>query len=259
MENHLTVIPRAALRIEQLHVWFHDKPVLTDINLQIEPGELVMAVGPSGSGKTTLLRAINRLNEEYPQCRTSGEIELRLESNSYSCSRGDIALTELRQRVGMVFQHPNVLPFSVYKNIALPLSVSLNLSRAEITERVRWALEEVWLWEEVKDRLQENALTLSGGQQQRLCLARVLAMQSSFLLLDEPTASLDFRSTRKIEELFISLKGKYTILAVTHSLGQMRRLADRALVLGDGRITGELHAAQLADQTACQRLLEDIW
>lgn len=247
------------LKVEDLTVRFGGKTVLEGLNLHIRPGELTMAVGPSGSGKTTLLRAVNRLNEEYPQCETQGRVRVRLGSTWQDCYEKGFPLSELRLRVGMVFQHPNVLPFSIHKNVALPLRISLGLEKDEVKRRVRQSLEDVWLWDEVKDRLNDSALTLSGGQQQRLCLARVLALDPSILLLDEPTASLDFKATRKIENLFQSLKDRYATLAVTHSLGQMRRLADRVLVLRDGMIVSSLSRADTLDEKCSQDIMEEYF
>ncbi|WP_245590102.1 phosphate ABC transporter ATP-binding protein [Desulfonatronum lacustre] len=238
---------------------FGDQTVLERINLSIRPGELVMAVGPSGSGKTTLLRAVNRLNEEFPLCETSGRVRIHLQERWLDCYAKDTSLPELRLRMGMVFQHPNVLPFSIYKNLALPLRVSLGLDKTMVEQRVRQALKNVWLWDEIKDRLHDNALNLSGGQQQRLCLARVLALEPTILLLDEPTASLDFKATRKIEALFQDLKNRYAILAVTHSLGQMRRLADRAVVLRNGKRVSELSRIDLDNQESCRRIMEETF
>ena len=133
------------------------------------------------------------------------------------------------------------------------------MSKVEAAQRVQRALEDVWLWEEVKDRLRDSALTLSGGQQQRLCLARVLALDPAILLLDEPTASLDFKATRKIEALFQSLKERYAILAVTHSLSQMRRLADRVLILRGGHLVSELSRAEFQNQANCLEIMEEFF
>lgn len=247
------------LDINDLTVRFGGQTVLSGVSLSIHPGELVMAVGPSGSGKTTLLRAVNRLNEEFSGCETSGRIRIHLHGRWLYCYAKDISLPELRLRMGMVFQHPNVLPFSIYKNVALPLRVSLGLDKAMVEQRVQQALRDVRLWDEVRDRLHDNALNLSGGQQQRLCLARALALEPAILLLDEPTASLDFKATRKIEALFQELKQRYGILAVIHSLGQMRRLADRAVVLRDGELVYELSRSELENQESCRRIMEEIF
>lgn len=250
---------QVCLEMRDVTVSFGGQKVLERINLSLHSGELVMIVGPSGCGKTTLLRAVNRLNEEFPLCETRGLVRIQLKERWLDCYARDVSLPELRLRMGMVFQHPNVLPFSIFKNLALPLRVSLGLNKNEAEQRLRRALEDVWLWEEVKHRLHDNALTLSGGQQQRLCLARTLALDPSILLLDEPTASLDYKATQKIEALFQTLKKRYGILAVTHSLSQMRRLADRALVLRNGELVFELTRSDLEDQESCQRIMEEIF
>jgi phosphate transport system ATP-binding protein len=252
-------LPEPILEMRDLTVRFDEKIVLDRINLRLGPGELVMVVGPSGSGKTTLLRAVNRLNEEYPGSATHGLVRVRLGGHWLDCYAENFPLTDLRLRVGMVFQNPNVLPFSIQKNLTLPLCVALGMSKVEAAQRVQRALEDVWLWEEVKDRLRDSALTLSGGQQQRLCLARVLALEPAILLLDEPTACLDFKATRKIEALFESLKARYAILAVTHSLSQMRRLADRVLILRGGHLVSELSRAEFQNQANCLEIMEEFF
>jgi phosphate transport system ATP-binding protein len=252
-------LPEPILEMRDVTVRFDEKIVLDRINLRLGPGELVMVVGPSGSGKTTLLRAVNRLNEEYPESATHGLVRVRLGGHWLDCYAENFPLTDLRLRVGMVFQNPNVLPFSIQKNLTLPLCVALGMSKVEAAQRVQRALEDVWLWEEVKDRLRDSALTLSGGQQQRLCLARVLALDPAILLLDEPTASLDFKATRKIEALFQSLKERYAILAVTHSLSQMRRLADRVLILRGGHLVSELSRAEFQNQANCLEIMEEFF
>ena len=190
MADQMTSGNEPTVRIENLWVRFLEKIVIKDITLSLWPGQLTVLMGPSGSGKTTLLRSINRLNVFYPDCRTQGTVRIRLQDRSIGVSLDPFPLSELRRRVGMVFQTPSVLPFSIEKNIAMPLRVTLGLSGAALSDRVAWALQEVSLWDEVKDRLWEPAPTLSGGQQQRLCLARVLALEPQVLLLDEPTASL---------------------------------------------------------------------
>jgi ABC-type lipoprotein export system ATPase subunit len=150
-------------------------------------GQITVIVGPSGSGKTTLLRTINRLNECFPDCRTEGAARLRLDGRCGDIYQGFLPLPELRRRVGMVFQTPAVLPFSIKKNLTMPLRVTLGMTGVALAERVERALREVTLWDEVKDRLHDAAATLSGGQQQRLCLARVLALEPQILLLEEQT------------------------------------------------------------------------
>ncbi len=252
------VQPNSTLILDNVSVSFSGKRVLNQISLCLDHGLINMAVGPSGSGKTTLLRTVNRLNEAFPACSTTGTVKICFHDGWVDAYAPSVSLHHLRQRVGMVFQHPNVLPFSIIKNFTLPLSVTMRLSRDAVLDRAERVLREVRLWDEIKDRLKDNALTLSGGQQQRLCLARALAMEPEVLLLDEPTASLDFKATRKIEELFLELKSRYTILAVTHSLNQMRRLADRVLVMNDGRIIQDLDRDSITDQNACDQLFEDV-
>lgn len=251
--------PAPAISIRNLSVRFLDKIVLKGISLTSWSGQITVIVGPSGSGKSTLLRAVNRLNESFPECRTEGTVELNLDGRRGDIYQNFVPLPELRRKVGMVFQTPAVLPFSIAKNLAMPLKVVLGLNGARLSERMEWALHEVSLWDEVKDRLHAGASTLSGGQQQRLCLARVLALEPEILLLDEPTASLDFRTTQKIEELLTRLKERYTILAVSHSLSQTRRLADRVCVLREGRLVRELDQQHLEDQNVFQKLIEEAF
>jgi phosphate transport system ATP-binding protein len=254
-----TANPNTTLILENICVSFNGQTVLNRINITLDRGMINMAVGPSGSGKTTLLRAVNRLNETFPGCCTTGTVKIGFKNGWTNAYDSSVPLARLRHKVGMVFQHPNVLPFSILKNFTLPLSLTLGMKRHVARDKTEQVLREVRLWDEVKDRLQDNAMTLSGGQQQRLCLARALAMEPEILLLDEPTASLDFQATRKIEELFLDLKSRYTILAVTHSLNQMRRLADRVLVMNHGKLLKELDRNSLLDQHACDSLFEDVF
>jgi phosphate transport system ATP-binding protein len=159
----------------------------------------------------------------------------------------------------MVFQTPNILPASLEKNLSLPLKLVGGLGKKDIPARVEWALRQVHLWEEVHDRLEAPAAILSGGQQQRLCLARVLAREPALLLLDEPTASLDFRASRKIEDLLLTLKEQYPILAVSHSLSQARRLGDEILVMKDGRLARKLSRQDFQDKAKLTELLEEVF
>jgi len=259
MENTLAPSNSATVTIRDLSVAFSGKKVLSSVNLTLCPGELAVIVGPSGSGKSTLLRAINRLNEFFPGCRTRGEVRVRLDGRWGNVYDNFLPLPELRRKAGMVFQTPAVLPFSIRKNLTMPLKTTLGIAGRELAERIERALREASLWEEVKDRLDDAATTLSGGQQQRLCLARALALEPQILLLDEPTASLDFRAARKIEQLLTSLKVRYTVLAVSHSLGQTRRLADKVYVLREGVIGQEISGACLQDPKTFEKLIEDAF
>jgi phosphate transport system ATP-binding protein len=235
----------AAVRIRGLRVSFHGRPALRGVDLTVPARGITVIVGPSGAGKTTLLRAVNRLNECFSGCRTEGEVRIRLDGRWVDVQDGSVPVTTLRRRAAMVFQTPNVLPTTVERNFEIPLRSALGVSRAEAAERTRDALARVGLLAEVEDRLGAPAASLSGGQQQRLCLARALAMEPALLLLDEPTASLDVRSTRRIEDLLRVLARSYPIVAVSHGPGQARRLADRVAVVEDGRVVEMLEGQDL--------------
>ena len=248
----------AAIRIENLSVSFAGRPVLRDLSFDIPAGGPTFLLGRSGSGKTTLLRAINRLNECLPGCATRGRVGLQLGGEWIDAYGRDIAVETLRRRVGMVFQSPNVLPLSVERNIRLPLEVALSLSADESRSRVEQALRDVHLWSEVRDRLSSPAATLSGGQQQRLCLARALALRPQILLLDEPTASLDFKAAQQIEELLAELKSRYTLVVVSHSLGQAHRLAEQVFVLHDGGRVEPLPPGIFRDRDALLATMDQL-
>jgi phosphate transport system ATP-binding protein len=245
--------------VESLHVGFAGREVLHDLNAKFHRGRLAVILGRSGSGKTTFLRTLNRLNECFPMSTSRGSVRLKLQGEWRDIYRDAMPLTELRRRVGMVFQTPHLLPVSIADNLALPVKLVQGLPRRDIPARVAWALKEAHLWEEVKDRLNAPAHTLSGGQQQRLCLARLLALEPEILLLDEPTASLDFRASLKVEELLLSIKDRYTIIAVSHSLSQARRLADEALIFRDGSVVQRLSREDLQTPDTLQVLLEEIF
>jgi phosphate transport system ATP-binding protein len=246
-------------RIENLRVMFHGGMILQGIDLTLTDCGIVVVIGPSGAGKTTFLRSLNRLNEYYPGYSSSGRIELKLSGAMRDIHHPGLQVTELRRQVGMVFQTPNVLPTSIAQNIYLPLKLVTGLDKTEREARLVEVLNEVHLWNEVKDRLKENASRLSGGQQQRLCLARVLALKPEILLLDEPTASLDFKTTHKIEDLLTELQEHYRIIAVSHQLGQAIKIADQLLVMKEGRIEQLLNKDQFEDAEMFRNLLEDIF
>ncbi|MHB9074483.1 MAG: phosphate ABC transporter ATP-binding protein [Desulfobaccales bacterium] len=245
--------------VASLHVGFAGREVLHGLSAEFHGGRLAVILGRSGSGKTTFLRALNRLNECFPRSATRGSVRLNLQGGWRDIYQEAMPLPELRRRVGMVFQTPHLLPVSIANNLALPVKLILGLPRRDIPSRVERALGEAHLWEEVKDRLDAPAHTLSGGQQQRLCLARLLALEPEILLLDEPTASLDFRASLKVEELLKSLKERYTIIAVSHSLTQARRLADEALIFRDGSVVQQLSREDLQAPDTIQALLEEIF
>ena len=234
----------ATVSLTDVSVSFFNQAVLQNASAFFPANKVSVLVGRSGSGKTTLLRTINRLNEEFPGCVTSGEVKVDFGQGPRDIyaetgkKAGTISLSELRLRVGMLFQTPNCFPVSVYRNIAMPLTLAAGVPAGEIPDKVRAALESVGLWAELKDRLNSPAERLSGGQQQRLCLARLLALQPAVLLLDEPTASLDIHAARGIEELLLDLASSYTVIMVSHGLFQAKRMADQVLVCDSGKITG---------------------
>jgi phosphate transport system ATP-binding protein len=218
------------IRTENLNLWFSENHVLQDVNIPIYDKKITALIGPSGCGKSTLLRCFNRMNDLIPEAKIKGKVFLN-EQNIYE-SRIDV--TQVRTKVGMVFQRPNPFPKSIYNNIAYGLKIRSE-KKSVINKVVEKSLKESWLWEEVKDRLNESALSLSGGQQQRLCIARALANNPDIILLDEPTSALDPQSTAKIEELCMELKNKVTILIVTHNIAQAGRISDYTafMYLGD--------------------------
>lgn len=211
-----------ALEIKNLNFFYGSFQGLKNINLDILERKVTAFIGPSGCGKSTLLRTFNRMYDLYPGQRADGEINFYGE-NILEPGK-DVNL--LRSRIGMVFQKPTPFPMSIYENIAFGVRLYERLSKAEMDERVEWALNKAALWNEAKDKLNQSGLSLSGGQQQRLCIARGVAVKPSVLLLDEPTSALDPISTAKIEELINELKKDYTIAIVTHNMQQAARVSD---------------------------------
>ncbi|WP_370635187.1 phosphate ABC transporter ATP-binding protein PstB [Polynucleobacter sp. IMCC 29146] len=211
-----------ALEIKNLNFFYGSYQGLKNINLNIQEQKVTAFIGPSGCGKSTLLRSINRMYDLYPGQRAEGEILFYGEN--ILAPKQDLNL--LRSRIGMVFQKPTPFPMSIYENIAFGVRLYEKLSKAEMDERVEWALKKAALWGEAKDKLKQSGLSLSGGQQQRLCIARGVAVKPAVLLLDEPTSALDPISTGKIEELINELKNEYTIAIVTHNMQQAARVSD---------------------------------
>ena len=211
-----------ALEIKNLNFFYGSYQGLKNINLNIQEQKVTAFIGPSGCGKSTLLRSINRMYDLYPGQRAEGEILFYGEN--ILAPKQDLNL--LRSRIGMVFQKPTPFPMSIYENIAFGVRLYEKLSKAEMDERVEWALKKAALWGEAKDKLNQSGLSLSGGQQQRLCIARGVAVKPAVLLLDEPTSALDPISTGKIEELINELKHEYTIAIVTHNMQQAARVSD---------------------------------
>ncbi|MFN0121937.1 MAG: phosphate ABC transporter ATP-binding protein [Blastocatellia bacterium] len=218
-----------------LNLWYGDFQALRDVTLDIRHGQITSLIGPSGCGKTTLLRCFNRINERYGNVRIEGEIRL-LGQNIYD---PQVALTELRKAVGMVFQRPNPLPLSIYENVVLGLRLHNErraLPKAELDAVVETALRETGLWNDLKDRLKANATTLQLEQQQKLCIARLLPLKPEIILMDEPCSALDVDGTRAIEELMSGLKGRHTILIVTHNMAQALRASDECIFMLLGEV-----------------------
>jgi phosphate transport system ATP-binding protein len=220
------------IRVEKLNVNFAGNCALNDIDLSIVRNKITAIIGPSGCGKSTLIRCLNRMNDIIQSARITGSILLD-DRNIYD---PDYDPFELRKKVGMVFQKPNPFPKSIFENLAFGLRIHGMKNRTAIEKRVIQALKDAFLWDEVKDRLHDQALSLSGGQQQRLCIARALAIQPEVILFDEPCSALDPISTAKIEELMVKLKDDYTIVIVTHNMQQAARISDYTAFLYLGRL-----------------------
>jgi phosphate transport system ATP-binding protein len=211
------------IEAKNLNLWYGDFHAIKDINMTIEKNKVTAFIGPSGCGKSTFLRAINRMHEVIEGAKVEGEILLEGQ-NIYSSDRDPVTV---RQQVGMVFQKPNPFPtMSIYDNVAAGLRINGFRNKKKLDEIVERCLTQAGLWDEVKDRLDKNAMGLSGGQQQRLCIARTLAVEPEVVLMDEPTSALDPISTQKVEELLFELKKKYTIIIVTHNMQQAARVSD---------------------------------
>jgi phosphate transport system ATP-binding protein len=209
------------LSAHSLNLFFGQKQILKNVNIEFKKNKVTALIGPSGCGKSTLLRTFNRMHDLSPDARIEGTIKLD-ELDIYD----DInSVTEIRKRIGMVFQKPNPLPKSIYENLSYALNIH-NFPKNEIPELIEKALKESYLWDEVKDDLKKPAVKLSGGQQQRLCIARTVVLRPEVILMDEPCSSLDPISTSKIEELILSLKKDYTIVIVTHNMQQAQRISD---------------------------------
>jgi len=224
----------SAIETRGLNLWYGSFQALKDVTLEVKHGIITSLIGPSGCGKSTLLRCFNRVNERYGNVRTTGEVRVLGEDVYHP----DVSLVELRKAVGMVFQRPNPLPLSVYDNVVLGLRLHTPRSqqkRSLLDEAVEKALVEVGLWKDLKDRLQVKATTLLLEQQQKLSLARLLPLKPEVILMDEPASALDVEGTRAIEELMFDLRGRYTIVIVTHNMAQARRASDECffMLLGE--------------------------
>lgn len=233
-------------------IFYGKNEAVRRISLRIPDGQVTALIGPSGCGKSTFLRAINRMNDLIPHCRTEG----RLVFDGQDVHGPQLDVVVLRRRVGMVFQKPNPFPKSIYENIAYGPRLHLQTRKDALDHIVERSLRAAALWDEVKDRLHENALGLSGGQQQRLCIARALAVDPEVLLMDEPTSALDPRATSRVEELIADLRGRYTMIIVTHNMQQAARVSDETAFLYEGSLV-EFGATRNLFTTPQHRLTED--
>jgi phosphate transport system ATP-binding protein len=225
------MVDQPKIQIDGLNLWFGANHVLKNVCFSIPPNAVTAIMGPSGCGKSTLLRTINRMNDLIDGTRVTGDITI--DGESIFAESTDVI--DLRKRVGMVFQKPNPFPKSIYENIAFGPRIHRLGDGSQIAGRVEQALRHANLWEEVKDRLRDNAFSLSGGQQQRLCTARCLSVEPEIILLDEPASALDPHSTARLEELITQLKRDYTVVIVTHNMQQAARVSDWCafLMLGE--------------------------
>ena len=212
----------AKLHVRNLNFYYGSFHALKRVSLEIPERRVTSFIGPSGCGKSTLLRTFNRMFELYPEQRAEGEV--LMSGENILTSKQDVSL--IRAKIGMVFQKPTPFPMSIHDNIAFGVRLFEDLSRAQMDERVEWALTKAALWKEAKDKLNQSGHSLSGGQQQRLCIARGIAVKPEILLLDEPCSALDPISTAKIEELITELKADYTVVIVTHNMQQAARVSD---------------------------------
>ncbi|NRD73392.1 phosphate ABC transporter ATP-binding protein [Shewanella sp. VB17] len=221
-----------ALEIRHLDLKYGDKQALFDVSMKIPKKQITAFIGPSGCGKSTLLRCINRMNDLVDNCKISGEILL----NGQNIYDKKVDVAALRRNVGMVFQRPNPFPKSIYENVVYGLRLQGVNNRRALDEAAESSLRGAAIWDEVKDRLHDNAFGLSGGQQQRLVIARAIAIEPEVLLLDEPTSALDPISTLTIEELITELKAKYTVVIVTHNMQQAARVSDQTAFMYMGEL-----------------------
>jgi phosphate transport system ATP-binding protein len=227
----VTVMETPMIEIEHLSLWYGAKPALRDISMLVAKHRITAFIGPSGCGKSTLLRCLNRMNDLVDGVRIAGQIRI----GGADINDPALDVTDLRKRVGMVFQRSNPFPKSIYENAAFGPRILGVRARADLDASVERSLRAAALWDEVADRLHESALGLSGGQQQRLCIARAIAVEPDVLLMDEPCSALDPIATAKIEELMLDLRSSYTIVVVTHNMQQAARVSDDTgfLLLGE--------------------------
>ncbi|WP_137664274.1 phosphate ABC transporter ATP-binding protein PstB [Enterococcus hulanensis] len=217
---------------KDLHLYYGKKEALKGIDMEIEKGEITAMIGPSGCGKSTYLRSLNRMNDLIPGVTITGSVMYKGE-DIYSPKTDTV---NLRKEIGMVFQQPNPFPFSIYENVIYGLKLKGEKDKSKLDQVLEESLKAASVWNDVKDKLHESALSLSGGQQQRVCIARVLAVNPEVILMDEPTSALDPVSTGKIENMLLELKENYTIIIVTHNMSQASRISDRTAFFLQGEL-----------------------
>ncbi|HED4448755.1 TPA: phosphate ABC transporter ATP-binding protein PstB [Pasteurella multocida] len=249
MNTQIIQLEDTKLEVNNLNFHYGDFHALKNINMRIAKHKVTAFIGPSGCGKSTLLRSFNRIFELYPNQYATGEI--KLDGENLLTSLMDISL--IRAKVGMVFQKPTPFPMSIYDNVAFGIRLFEKLSKADLNDRVEWALSKAALWNEVKDKLNQSGDSLSGGQQQRLCIARGIAIKPEVLLLDEPCSVLDPISTAKIEELISELKHDYTVVMVTHNMQQAARCSDYTAFMYLGELIEFDETVKIFDKPRLQR------
>jgi len=233
MEQIISFSPQETkIQVQNLNLYYSKKQVLKNISMNIPERRVTAIIGPSGCGKSSFVRVLNRMNDLIPEARVEGRVLIDGE-NIYD---PDVDVVALRKKVGMVFQKPNPFPKSIFENIAYGLRIGRHLKEEEIEFIVEKSLRQAALWEEVKDRLNQNAMSLSGGQQQRLCIARALAVEPEIILFDEPCSAIDPIATARIEELIHELKKDYTVVIVTHNMQQAARVSDFTAFLWLGEL-----------------------
>ena len=242
-----------AIRTEQLNLWYGDFQALFDVDLDIKKGIITSLIGPSGCGKSTILRSVNRINERLGYVRIEGSIKVMGED----IYEGGVELVQVRKQVGMVFQRPNPLPLSIRDNVLFGhrLHTTERLTKSAAEEIVETALQQVLLWDKLKDQLDDRATSLSLEEQQKLCIARLLPVKPTVLLMDEPCSALDPKGTEAVEELIWELQGQYTILIVTHNMAQARRASEECIFMLLGKViehsrTGEMFVRPKHTETA---------
>jgi phosphate transport system ATP-binding protein len=246
--------PPVAIETRRLNLWYGTFQALFDVDLRIRQGIITSMIGPSGCGKSTFLRSVNRINERLGYVRITGDIDV-MGQNIYG---PEVELVQVRKQIGMVFQRPNPLPISIRENVLFGHrlhNAGRNASSSEEDDIVEDALRTVLLWDKVKDRLQRKATTLSLEEQQKLCIARLLPVKPSVLLMDEPCSALDPKGTEAVEELIWDLRGQYTILIVTHNMAQARRASEECIFMLMGKVvehgdTGQMFVTPRHKETA---------